>query len=149
MLKFSTLVHPNRLYIYLCEHIAFHMSKETRIQTRSENLALFGKAPAPAPKSAPAGALPNGLKWSSSSHGAAPGAPSGFHWGGGATKTWLQAAPTILHPNSTGEAVLPNVSQNSSSSTREAAPPEKPELFLKEPELCQTGPNRVCVAISS
>jgi len=87
-------------------------------------------------------ALPNGLKWSSSSHGTAPGAPSGFHWGGGATKTWLQAAPTILHPNSTGEAVLPNVSQNSSSSTREAAPPEEPEpeLFLKELELCQTGP---------
>ena len=85
--------------------------------------------------------LPNGLKWSSSSHGAAPGAPSGFHWGGGATKTWLQAAPTILHPNSTGEAVLLNVSQNSSSSTRKAAPPEEsePELFLKEPELCQTG----------
>jgi len=57
-------------------------------------------------------------------------------------KTWLQAAPTILHPNSTGEAVLPNVFQNSSSSTKKAAPPEEPEpgLFLKEPELCQTGP---------
>ena len=105
--------------------------------------ALFGRAPAPAPKPAPAGALPNGLKWSSSSHGAAPGAPSGFHWGGGATKTWLQAAPTILHPNSTGEVVLPNVFINGFNFTREVAPPEKPEpeLFLEEPEPCQTGPN--------
>jgi len=103
--------------------------------------ALFARAPAPAPKPALAGTLSNGLKWSSSSHGAAPGVTSGFHWVGGATKTWLQAAPTILHPNLTGEAVLLNISQNSSNSTRKAAPPKKPEpeLFLKKP-VCKTDP---------
>ena len=37
---------------------------------------------------------------------------------------------------------MPNVFQNSFCSTREAAPLEElePELFLKEPELCQTNP---------
>jgi len=37
---------------------------------------------------------------------------------------------------------LPNVFQNGSSSTKEAAPPKEPELelFLEEPEPCQTGP---------
>jgi hypothetical protein len=40
-----------------------------------------------------------------------------------------------------GEAVLPNVFQNGSNSTREAAPLEEPELelFSKEPEPWQTG----------
>ena len=43
----------------------------------------------------------------------------------------------------TREAVLPNIFQNGSNSTREAAPSEKPEpeLFLEDPEPCQTGPN--------
>jgi len=36
------------------------------------------------------------------------------------------------------EAILPNVFQNRSSSTREAAPPEEPEPFLEEPEPSQT-----------
>jgi len=46
-----------------------------------------------------------------------------------------------IHKNQ-HEAVLPNALQNGSSSTREAAPQEKPEpeLFLVEPEPCQTGP---------
>jgi len=46
-----------------------------------------------------------------------------------------------IHKNQ-HEAVLPNALQNGSSSTRETAPPEKPEpeLFLVEPEPCQTGP---------
>ena len=45
----------------------------------------------------------------------------------------------IYNFNLTGEAVLPNVFQNASS-TKEAAPPKKPEpeLFLEEPEPCQT-----------
>ena len=38
------------------------------------------------------------------------------------------------------EAILPNVFQNRSSSTREAAPPEEPEPFLEEPEPSQTDP---------
>ena len=48
----------------------------------------------------------------------------------------------ISHLNPTGEAILLNVFQNSFSFIREAAPPEELELepFLKEPELCQTGP---------
>jgi hypothetical protein len=44
--------------------------------------------------------------------------------------------------NPTGEAVLPNVSQNGFSSIRKAAllvEPE-PELFLEEPEPYQTDP---------
>jgi len=46
-----------------------------------------------------------------------------------------------IHKNQ-HEAVLPNALQNGSISAREAAPPEKPEpeLFLVEPEPCQTGP---------
>ena len=46
-----------------------------------------------------------------------------------------------IHKNQ-HEAVLPNTLQNGSSSTREAAPPEKPEpeLFLEESEPCQTDP---------
>jgi hypothetical protein len=45
----------------------------------------------------------------------------------------------------TREAVLPNIFQNGSNSTREAAPPEEPELepFLEEPEPCQTRPTYV------
>ena len=39
-----------------------------------------------------------------------------------------------------GGAVLPNGFQNDSSSIREAAPPEEPEPFLEESELCQTDP---------
>ena len=46
----------------------------------------------------------------------------------------------ISHLNPTGEAILPHVFQNSFSFISEAAPPEELELFLKEPELCQTGP---------
>ena len=106
---------------------------------------LFGRTPKQGLKRAPVGALPNSLFWSNSRQEAALGAPSSFHWGGGATKTWLQATPTILHPNSTDVAVLSNVFQNSFSSTREAAPLKEPEpeLFLKEPELCQTDPQRM------
>ena len=41
-----------------------------------------------------------------------------------------------------GEAVLPNIFQNDSNSTKEATPPEEPEaeLFLEKPEPCQTDP---------
>jgi len=34
-------------------------------------------------------------------------------------------------------------SENGFSSIREVAPPEEPELFLKESEPCQTGPNKL------
>jgi len=46
-----------------------------------------------------------------------------------------------IHKNQ-HEAVWPNALQNGFSSTREAAPPEKPEPepFLVEPEPCQTHP---------
>ena len=43
----------------------------------------------------------------------------------------------IYNLNLTGEAVLPNVFQNASSSTKEAAPPKKPE-----PELSLEGWSR-------
>jgi hypothetical protein len=48
---------------------------------------------------------------------------------------------TFYNLNPIGEAVLPNVCQNGSNSTREATPPEEPEPepFLEEPEPCQTG----------
>jgi len=50
----------------------------------------------------------------------------------------------------TKEAVLPNVFQNGSNSTREAAPPEESELqpFLEEPEACQTRPEWIKLAAS-
>jgi hypothetical protein len=53
-----------------------------------------------------------------------------------------KAILTFYHLNPTGEAVLPNVFQNGSNSTREATPPEEPEPepFFEEPEPCQTGP---------
>ena len=48
----------------------------------------------------------------------------------------------------TREVVLPNVFQNGSNSTREAAPSEEPEpeLFLEELEPCQTGPDSIAQA---
>ena len=57
--------------------------------------APFGRAPGAAPTPAPAGVVPNGCKWSSSIPGAAPEAGSGLHRGGGATETWLHAAPLV------------------------------------------------------
>jgi hypothetical protein len=49
----------------------------------------------------------------------------------------------ISHLNSGGEAVLPNVFQNDSSSIRKAASPEEPEPepepFLEQ-EPCETDP---------
>jgi hypothetical protein len=51
-----------------------------------------------------------------------------------------RAILTFYNLNPTGEAVLPNVFQNGSNSTREVTPPAEPELFLEEPEPCQTGP---------
>ena len=47
-----------------------------------------------------------------------------------------------MYIKQSGEAVLPNIFQNGSNSTREAAPSEEPEpeLFLEEPKPCQTGP---------
>jgi hypothetical protein len=47
---------------------------------------------------------------------------------------------TFYNLNRTGEAVLPNIFQNGSNSTREATPSEESEPFLEEPEPCQTGP---------
>jgi hypothetical protein len=49
---------------------------------------------------------------------------------------------TFYHLNPTREAVLPNIFQNGSNSTREATPPEEsePKPFFEEPEPCQTGP---------
>ena len=54
------------------------------------------------------------------------------------------AISTFYHLNPKCEAVMPNVLQNDSSSTREAAPSEEPEpeLFLKEPEPGQTAPKQ-------
>ena len=48
----------------------------------------------------------------------------------------------ILQPQYNGEAILPNIFENGSSSIREDAPPEEPEpeLFSEEPEPCQTDP---------
>ena len=54
--------------------------------------ALFGRAP----RAAPAGALPNGENCSGPACGAGAGAPSGFQRGGGATFSWLRAAPPPL-----------------------------------------------------
>jgi hypothetical protein len=55
-------------------------------------------------------------------------------------KMQARAILTFYNLNPTGEAVLPNVFQNGSNSTREVTPPAEPELFLEEPEPCQTGP---------
>jgi hypothetical protein len=55
--------------------------------------ALFGRAPKGAPAPAPRGALPNRVRQRGSDHGAGGEAATGFHWGGGATKTWLHPAP--------------------------------------------------------
>jgi hypothetical protein len=57
-----------------------HLTRD--IQTKG----LFGRAPAPAPapRAAPGGALPNGIFCNGSRCGAAPGAPRGFRRGGGA-----------------------------------------------------------------
>jgi hypothetical protein len=48
----------------------------------------------------------------------------------------------ILHLDSAGEAVLPNVFQNGFSSIRKVVPAEEPEPepFSEETEPCQTGP---------
>ena len=54
---------------------------------------LFGRAPQAAPKSAPAGALPNGGFGTGFKSGAAVGAPRGLHWRGEAPKPWLRPAP--------------------------------------------------------
>jgi hypothetical protein len=60
-------------------------------------------------------------------------------------KMQARAILTFYNLNPTGEAVLPNVFQNGSNSTREATPPAEPEPepepFLEEPKPCQTGPN--------
>jgi hypothetical protein len=60
-------------------------------------------------------------------------------------KMQARAILTFYNLNPTGEAVLPNVFQNGSNSTREATPTAEPEpeLFLEEPEPCQTGPKEV------
>jgi hypothetical protein len=52
---------------------------------------------------------------------------NGFHLGG--AKAGIE------------DAILPNVFQNSFRSTKEAAPPEEPELelFSEEPQPCQMG----------
>jgi hypothetical protein len=55
---------------------------------------LFGRAPAPAPRAAPAGALPNSGNYTGSGCGAGAVAPRGFQRGGGATFWWLHLAPT-------------------------------------------------------
>ena len=54
----------------------------------------------------------------------------------------------ILQPQYNGEAILPNVFENGSSSTREATPPEElePELLSKELEPCQTDLNVISSA---
>ena len=54
-------------------------------------------APAPAPKRAPAGVLPNGVFCTSSQRGAAPGAPRGFHTRGGAPKRSSARLLRLLH----------------------------------------------------
>jgi hypothetical protein len=60
-----------------------------------ESTALFGRAPKGAPT--PRGALPNGVEHDNSVGEAGGGAAKGFHWGGGATKTWLHPAlPPLL-----------------------------------------------------
>jgi hypothetical protein len=59
---------------------------------------LFGRAPAPAPRAAPAGALPNGGNCTGSGCGAGAGASRGFQRGGGATFWWLHLAPTRNPP---------------------------------------------------
>jgi hypothetical protein len=53
-----------------------------------------------------------------------------------------RAISTFYDINRIGEAVLPNVFQNGSNSTKEATPSEEPEPepFSEEPEPCQTGP---------
>jgi hypothetical protein len=65
---------------------------------RVDILGLFGRAPAPAPRAAPAGALPNGGNCTGSGCGAGAGAPRGFQRGGGATFWWLHLAPTRNPP---------------------------------------------------
>jgi hypothetical protein len=60
-----------------------------------DSKTLFGRAPKGAP--APCGALPNGVRRGGFGHGAAGGAVDSFHWGGGATKTWLQPAPPPVY----------------------------------------------------
>ena len=82
--------------------------------------ALFGRAP----QAAPAGALPNGWKRSSSILEAAREAVLGFHLGGEATKTWLRAAPppsSQLCPPGAG-ARLPQ--GHGLAGRRAAGPPE-------------------------
>jgi hypothetical protein len=63
---------------------------------------LFGRAPKGAPTPVPRGALPNGVFHGVYGDGAGGGAAKGFHWGGGATKTWLHPAPPPLYCFSPG-----------------------------------------------
>jgi hypothetical protein len=65
---------------------------------REEGKGLFGRAPAPAPRAAPAGALPNSVNCTGSRCGAGAGAPRGFQRGGGATFWWFHLAPTRNPP---------------------------------------------------
>jgi hypothetical protein len=80
-------------------HIATYTRLEKDIwkDPTVEIKGMFGRAPKGAPARAPCGALPNGARWGSSGHGATGGAANDFHWGGGATKTWLQLAPPPLY----------------------------------------------------
>ena len=77
----------------------------------------------------------------------------GFHWHGEAPKSWLHQLHGRLPPrwkqSRNRGAVLPNIFQNGSNSTREAAPQEEsePELFLKEPKPYHTGPNFITHAL--
>jgi hypothetical protein len=64
----------------------------------SVSTGLFGRAPAPAPRAAPAGALPNSVNCTGSRCGAGAGAPRGFQRGGGAMFLWLHLAPTRNPP---------------------------------------------------
>jgi hypothetical protein len=67
-------------------------------ESRENTSGMFGRAPAPAPRAAPAGALPNGGNCTGSGCGAGAGAPRGFQRGGGVTFWWLHLAPTRNPP---------------------------------------------------
>jgi hypothetical protein len=82
---------------------------------------LFGRAPAPAPRAAPAGALPNSGNCTGFGCGAGAGAPCGFQRGGGATFWWLHWLQLEIHQKSYfAKRFLKRL-----NSAREATPPEE------------------------